>query len=66
MVKATLISMMIVVLLFIVYVLDLFAFLSENIVFYVAVFLVVVMLIVAGIILGNPLIKDERDDENYK
>ena len=66
MVKATFISIMIAGLFVIVYALDLFSFLSMSAVLYIAIFLVVVMLIVAGIILGNPLIKGEGDDENCK
>ena len=66
MVKATLISMVIAVLFIVVYAVDLFAILSTNIVFCIATLLVVVTLIAAGIILGNPLINDESYDEDDK
>lgn len=66
MVKATLISIIITGLFIVIYVLDLFAILSLDIVLYIAILLVVLMLVVAGIILGNPLIRDKNDDKNDK
>jgi uncharacterized membrane protein len=66
MIKSTLISIMIVLVFIAIYMLDLFAILSANVTFYIAIFVVIAMFIIAGIILGNPLIKDKGDDENYE
>ena len=64
MIKAWLATVLILILFAMAYALDLFAILGTNLAFYIAFALVVIMLTIARIILGNPLNKDEKDEED--
>lgn len=64
MMKAWLVSVLIILIFVGVYVTDLFAILGSNTFKYIAVFLVVATLAAARIILGNPLKKDDKNEEN--
>ncbi len=63
MIKATLISLLVGLLFLVFYALDLYAFLSLKIVYYIALVVMIITLIAARIILGNPLEKSNKDDK---
>lgn len=64
MIKAWLVSLLIVILFAMAYAFDLFTFFTYKSVFYIAMALVFLMLVAARIILGNPLKEDKKDDES--
>ncbi len=64
MAKAWLGTFIILILLIIAYSIDLFAFLADKAVYYIAVVLLILALSAAGIILGNPFKKDREDDKS--
>ena len=64
MIKAFLISFALIIVFSMVYVTDLFVFLSGKTALLLALLMVVTMLVIARIILGNPYVKDKQDDEN--
>ena len=64
MIKAFLVSFALIIVFSMVYVTDLFAFLSGKTALLLAFAMVVTMLVLARIILGNPYAKDKKDDEN--
>ena len=63
MIKAWLVTFLIMSLFVIAYAVDLFAFLASDAVMYIAVFLVAATLIAARIILGSPLKQDDDDEK---
>ena len=64
MIKAFLVSFALIIVFSMVYVTDLFAFLSGKTALLLAFAMVVTMLVLARIILGNPYAKDKKDDKN--
>ena len=64
MIKAFLVSFALIIVFSMVYVTDLFVFLSGKTALLLALLMVVTMLVIARIILGNPYVKDKQDDEN--
>ncbi len=64
MIRSWFVSLFVIILFAFAYWIDLFAILSQRYVFYIALALVIVMLIVARIILGSPLTEDETDEKN--
>lgn len=64
MAKAWLGTFVILIIFLIAYGIDLFAFLADKAVYYIAFCLLVLTLIAAGIILGNPFNKDKEDDKS--
>lgn len=63
MIKAWLVTFLIIILFAIAYAVDLFAFLASDAVMYIAVFLVAATLAAARIILGSPLKQDDDDEK---
>ncbi len=64
MIRSWFVSLLVILLFVFAYWVDLFAFFSQRWLFYVALALVVIMLIVARIILGNPFAEDKTDEKN--
>ncbi len=64
MIKAFLVSFVLIIIFSMVYVTDLFVFLSGKTALLLALVMVVTMLIIARIILGNPYVEDKKDDKN--
>lgn len=64
MIKAFLVSFALIIVFSMVYVTDLFVFLSGKTALLLALLMVITMLVIARIILGNPYVKDKQDDEN--
>lgn len=64
MIKAFLVSFALIIVFSMVYVTDLFVFLSGKTALLLALLMIITMLVIARIILGNPYVKDKQDDEN--
>ena len=64
MIMAFLVSFALIIVFSMVYVTDLFVFLSGKTALLLALLMVITMLVIARIILGNPYVKDKQDDEN--
>lgn len=64
MIRAWLVTILILALFVIAYAIDLFAFLASDAVKYFAIFLVAIALIAARIILGSPLKQEDADEKS--